>query len=80
MNVFRQKYQGSDRLLFTTRFYNLVHCSIFTSLIVTSDVISAKFLEIHRLSWECRDELFAMSNTNLNIKMVYRGNNFTDIF
>ena len=43
--------------------------SIFTSRVVTSDVISAKMSGYQRLSWECRAQFFLISNTNLNIKM-----------
>ena len=50
--------------------------SIFTFCVVTSDVISAKYSDIHRLTWECRDEFFMISNTNLNIKMVCKCSNF----
>ena len=50
--------------------------SIFTFCEVTSDVISAKLSDNHRLSWECRAELFAILNANLNIKMGCKCNNF----
>ena len=43
--------------------------------LVTSDVISAKLSDIHRLSWEYKAEFFLISNTNLNRKKC---NNFCE--
>ena len=47
---------------------------------VTSDVISAQRLVIHSLSWEFKDEFFAISNTNLSIKWFANAVIFTEIY
>ena len=43
--------------------------SIFTSRVVTSDVISSKMSEYSKIKLECRAQFFLISNTNLNMKM-----------
>ena len=74
-----------DRLSSTTTFCSLKNVftsqrmnqySIFTSSVVTSDVISAKLGDINILRWEYRAEFFVISYTNLNRKMGYKCNNF----
>ena len=85
MIVFKQISERSDILGFTTTICSLknvfaskrmIQYSIVTFCVVTSDVISAKLSNNHRLSWECRAELFVILNTNLSMKMGCQRSNF----